>query len=59
MTNVLLTVVSNFTQSVVKSLKEAHNLNETHYSSAVVLPGLDMFNVAIRYSNKSACICKI
>lgn len=47
--NVLFVAVSNFTQSVVKSFEESRNVNETHYSSPVVLPGLDLFNLPIRY----------
>ena len=47
--NVLFVVVSNFTQSVVESFEASQNINETHYSSAVVLPGLDLFNLPIRY----------
>ena len=41
--------VSNFTQSIVESFEESRDVNETHYSSPVVLPGLGMFNLAIRY----------
>ena len=46
--NVLFETVSNFTQSIVESFEEARNVNETHYSSPVVLPGLDMFNLPIK-----------
>ena len=48
--NVLFVVVSNFTQSVVESFEVSQNINETHYSSAVILPGLELFNLPIRYS---------
>ena len=47
--NVLFVVVSNFTQSVVESFEESQNVNETHFSSPVVLPGLDLFTLPIRY----------
>ena len=54
MSDVLFIVVSNFTQSVVESFEAAHSVNETHYSSAVILPGLEMFDLPIRYSSRGS-----